>query len=487
MMPLAVTVLALIAACAYGLLVLALLAWGINSVVMVVVHARAQRRAPVAPVAPGAEPMVTVQLAVFNEENVVGRLIDAVALLDWPADKLEVQLLDDSTDDTPTVAAAPLERLRELGIAVDHVRRTDRTGFKAGALQHGMSRAKGDLLALFDADFVPPPDFLRRAVGRFADPKLACLQGRWTHLNRDYSWLTRAQALAIDSHFAVEQGAREAAGWLLNFNGTAGLWRRAAIVDAGGWSSDTLTEDLDLSYRVQLAGWSISFDPALSCPAELPTALGAFKAQQRRWATGSMQAARKLLPTVWRAPLPLGTKLHATMHLTHDAVHALMTAVALLALPGVLLPGLVLGPTVAWVLLGLFAATTVGPAIQHAYSQWALGQGRLRLRDMAALSLLGIGIAPSNARAVWAAFGDEVGTFVRTPKLGSVGRVQRPGRAYRLPGDGLQGVEGLLALYCLLTAVGLAWWGLWAVTPFILLHAAGFATVAAWARAEAGG
>ncbi len=477
------TALALLAVLAYGLLLLALLAWGINSLVMVAVHLRLRRDEPAAPVPAGQEPLVTVQLAVFNEENVVGRLIDAVAELDWPADRLEVQLLDDSTDETPAVAEPHLERLRALGIAVDHVRRSDRSGFKAGALQHGLGRAQSDLLALFDADFVPPPDFLRRAVSRFDDPKVACVQGRWTHLNRDASWLTRAQALAIDAHFGVEQAAREAAGWLLNFNGTAGLWRRQAIDDAGGWSSDTLTEDLDLSYRVQLRGWSILFDPSLACPAELPTGLGAFKAQQRRWATGSMQAARKLLPTVWRSRLPLGTKLHATMHLTHYAVHPLMAAVALLSLPGILLPGIVLGPSVAWVLLGLFAATTVGPAILHSYSQAVLGNGALRLRDLAALSLLGIGIAPSNARAVLAAFGDEVGTFERTPKLGAGG----PRRAYTLPLDGLQGIEALLALYCAATAAGLAWLGLGAVAPFILLHAAGFATVAVRARAEARG
>ena len=476
------TALAIVAATAYGLLLVGLLAWGVNSALMVAVHARRHRDAP-APVVPvGAEPMVTVQLAVFNEENVVVRLLDAVGELDWPADKLEVQLLDDSTDATPQVAEAALQRLREAGVAVDHVRRTDRSAFKAGALQHGLGRARGELLALFDADFVPPPDFLRRAVGRFDDPKIACVQGRWTHLNRDFSWLTRAQALAIDAHFGVEQAAREAAGWLLNFNGTAGLWRRAAIDDAGGWSGDTLTEDLDLSYRVQLRGWRIAFDVTLPCPAELPTRLAAFKAQQRRWATGSMQAARKLLPSVWRAPLPLGTKLHATLHLTHYAVHPLMAAVALLSVPGVLLPGLVLGPTVAWVLLGLFAATTVGPALLHAYSQRVLGHGRLRLRDLAALSLLGIGIAPSNARAVMAAFSDEVGTFVRTPKLGAGGQ---PTAGYRIRPDGLQGLEGGLAVYCLAAAVGLVWLGLWAVAPFILLHAAGFAAVAVWGRLEA--
>lgn len=478
------TALALAAVLAYGLLLLALLGWGVNSALLVAVHARTRRRPGAPAVLPGTEPLVTVQLAVFNEENVVCRLLDAVAALDWPADRLEVQLLDDSTDDTPAVAREALDRLRARGVAVDHVRRSERSGFKAGALQHGLGRARGELLALFDADFVPPPDFLRRAVGRFEqDPRIACVQGRWTHLNRDASWLTRAQALAIDAHFGVEQAAREAAGWLLNFNGTAGLWRRAAIDDAGGWSSDTLTEDLDLSYRVQLAGWTIAFDPDLPCPAELPTSLSAFKVQQRRWATGSMQAARKLLPAVWRAPLPLGTKLHATLHLTHYAVHPLMAAAALLSLPGILLPGLVLGPAVAWSLLGLFAATALGPAILHSYSQRVLGHGRLKLRDLASLSLLGIGIAPSNARAVLAAFQPEVGTFERTPKLGS-----DPARqAYRLPLDGLQGIEGLLALYCAATAAALAWLGLWAVAPFILLHAAGFATVAARARAEARG
>lgn len=481
------TALALGAVVAYGLLLVGLLAWGVNSALMVAVHARASVQVPSSEVRAGAEPFVTVQLAVFNEENVVGRLIDAVAELDWPAHRLEVQLLDDSTDDTPRIAEAHLERLRERGIAVDHVRREDRVGFKAGALQHGLTRCRGELLALFDADFVPPVDFLRRAVGRFDDPRVACVQGRWTHLNRDFSWLTRAQALAIDAHFGVEQAAREAAGWLLNFNGTAGLWRRAAIDDAGGWSGDTLTEDLDLSYRVQLRGWRIAFDATLACPAELPTALGAFKAQQRRWATGSMQSARKLLPSVWRADLPTATKLHATLHLTHYAVHPLMAAVALLSVPGVLLPGAVLGPAVAWVLVSLFAATTVGPAILHAYSQRVLGHGRLRVRDLAALSLLGIGIAPSNARAVLAAFGDEVGTFVRTPKLGAVGQEEKPGRSYRLPLDRLQGVEGLLAVYCAAAAAALVWLGLWAVAPFILLHAAGFATVAAWGRAEARG
>jgi len=483
-----VTALALAAAVAYGGLLVALLAWGINSACMVAVHARAGRREPAAPVAPGTEPYVTVQLAVFNEENVVGRLIDAVAELDWPPDRLEVQLLDDSTDDTPRVAEAHLARLRARGIAVDHVRRTDRGGFKAGALQHGLTRAKGDLLALFDADFVPPPDFLRRSVARFDEAKVACVQGRWTHLNRDASWLTRAQALAIDSHFAVEQGAREAAGWLLNFNGTAGLWRKSAIEDAGGWSGDTLTEDLDLSYRVQLAGWRITFDPGLACPAELPTVLGAFKAQQRRWATGSMQAARKLLPSVWRAPLPLTTKIQASLHLTHYAVHPLMTAVALLSVPGILFPGAVLGPAVAWVLLALFVASAMGPLLLHGYSQRALGHGRLRLGDLFALSLLGIGIAPSNARAVLAAFGDEVGTFVRTPKLGTAaGSTEAPRQAYRLPLDGLQGVEGLLAAYCAVAAVLLVWLGLGVVAPFVLLHAAGFATVAVRAHAEARG
>ena len=459
----------------YGLLLLGMLAYGGNSLLLVLQHIRTRRSRPELPALPDPLPIVTVQLSVFNEENVVGRLIDAVGELDWPADRLEIQVLDDSTDGTPEIVAEHLERLRRRGLAVSHVRRELRTGYKAGALQEGMDQARGELLALFDADFVPPKDFLRRSVGRFADPAIAAVQGRWTHLNRDASWLTRAQALAIDSHFAVEQEARCRAGWFLNFNGTAGIWRRAAIDDAGGWSDDTLTEDLDLSYRVQLKGWRLEYDASLACPAELPTGLLAFKAQQRRWATGSIQAARKLLPPVWRSNWSLGSKLQASLHLTHYSVHLLFVIVAALSVPCVLLPGVRLGPFWPSLLLVLFLLCAVSPALVHAYAQRELEGRFLRPWDLLALSLVGTGMALSCAGAVLRGLVLHKGEFVRTPKTGGPGRLRR----YAMPREGWTTFEAALAVYCLAGAVALAWTGIWGVAAFVLLYAAGFAVVAA--------
>ena len=471
----------------YLVLLVAMLGYGANSFILVVVHARRRSRAPRAPPPPADLPVVTVQLPVYNEENVVVRLLEAVARLDWPRERLEVQLLDDSTDATSEVAAAAVARLRDGGLDVTHVRRGDRRGYKAGALRHGLTSSRGSLVAIFDADFVPPPDFLKRAVGWFADPRVAAVQGRWTHLNRDWSRLTRAQALAIDGHFGVEQSARCWAGWLMNFNGTAGIWRRDAIEDVGGWSDDTLTEDLDLSYRAQLRGWRLVYDPDLVCPSELPTDLAAFKAQQRRWATGTIQTARKLLPAVWRAPLTLAAKIQATLHVTHYVVHPLIAATALLAAPCVLLPGVASSPHQLWTLLLPFALAMSGPTLLYLYAQRALGQSAsVPWRDLALLTLVGIGIAVSNGRAVLAGLrGPRGGAFERTPKLGVVHAGDRPVRAYRSGADGLVRVEAGLALYALATGVALVWFGVWVVAPFMLLDAAGLGYVAARSRAEA--
>ena len=467
--------LAIAALVLYGLLLLGMLAYGGNSLLLVLQHVRYRRRRPELPELPDPLPVVTVQLAVFNEENVVGRLIDACGEIDWPADRLEIQVLDDSTDGTPAIVEQHLARLADRGLDVSHLRRTDRRGYKAGALQAGMAVAKGELLALFDADFVPPRDFLRRSVGRFDDPTVAAVQGRWTHLNRDASWLTRAQALAIDSHFAVEQEARCRAGWFLNFNGTAGIWRRAAIDDAGGWSDDTLTEDLDLSYRVQLKGWRLEYDASVACPAELPTGLLAFKAQQRRWATGSIQAARKLLPAVWRSDWSLASKVQASLHLTHYSVHLLIAAVAALSIPCVLLPGVQLGAFWPGLLLIGFLLCAASPALVHLYAQREL-EGRLvRPWDMLALSLVGTGMALSNAGAVLRGLRLRKGEFVRTPKTGG----DRGLRRYVMPREGWTTFEAGLALYCLVSAIALAWTGIWGVAAFVLLHAAGFGVVAA--------
>lgn len=475
----------------YVILLLLMLAYGANSFLLVALHARHRRNAPSAAALPDDLPCVTVQLPVYNEENVVARLIEAAGALDWPRDRLEIQVLDDSTDGTSEIAAAHVALLKERGIDAHHIRRADRRGFKAGALALGMSESRGEFLAIFDADFVPPRGFLRQAIGRFQDARVAAVQGRWTHLNRGYSSLTSAQALAIDGHFGVEQAARYWQGWLLNFNGTGGVWRRAAIEAAGGWSSDTLTEDLDLSYRAQLAGWQIVYDPDLECPSELPTQLAAFKLQQRRWATGSMQTARKLLPSIWRAPIALAAKLQATLHLTHYAVHPLIALTALLSVPCVLLPGVATSPHNLWALLLPFALAMSGPTLLYLYAERVLGEKVHRpARDLATLTLVGIGIAVSNGRAVLAGLRgrrDQSGrTFERTPKLGFVGSNRdSPSRAYRVPSDGLVPFEVALAIYCLAAGMALVWTGVYVIAPFMLLDAAGLAWVAARGVSEA--
>ncbi len=481
------TVLSTIAVAFYVVLLLAMLAYGGNCVLLVWIHRRKVAGQPLVR-APefGHEPLpaVLIQLPIYNEKNVVGRLLEACAGLDWPADRLHIQLLDDSTDDTPAAAASIVERLRAQGHDISHVRRSHRDGFKAGALAHGLTLQDAPFVAIFDADFVPPAGFLRQAMGRFTDSAVAAVQGRWTHLNRQWSGLTRAQALAIDGHFGVEQTARCAAGWLMNFNGSGGIWRRAAIHDAGGWTADTLTEDLDLSYRAQLRGWRLVYDPELTCPCELPTTLAAFKAQQRRWATGSIQVAIKLLPDIWRAKLSLGARLQATLHMTHYAIHALIAATALLSVPCVLLPGAAAGVSL-WSLLFPFALAMSGPTILYLYAQRALGQDvRQPLRDLGLLTLVGIGIAVSNAGAVLRAIRQRGGVFERTPKLGVIEHGDTVVRRYSSGPDGLFFLEGGLALYCFAAAVALIWTGVYVVAPFMLLDAAGLTFVALGGRAE---
>jgi len=472
----------------YVLLLAGMLVYGLNSVLLVVVHRFMPEKHSVTRIETTRMivPFVTVQLPVYNEANVVGRLLDAVGALEWPRDRLQVQVLDDSTDDTPEIAARHIARLRDLGVDVTHVRRTDRVEFKAGALREGLATARGEWIAIFDADFVPPPEFLQRAAAQFGDPHLACVQGRWTHLNRCWSPLTRVQALAIDGHFGVEQAARARAGWCLSFNGTAGVWRRAAIDAAGGWSGDTLTEDLDLSYRAQLAGWRIAYDPDLVCPAELPTQLAAFKAQQRRWATGSIQTARKLLPAIWRARRSLATKVQATLHLTHYAIHPLIAATALLSVPCVLLPGAAADQQNLWMLLLPFAIAMSGPSLLYLYARRALNVRSPRpYVDLALLTIVGVGIALSNGRAVWDALRGGRRPFERTPKLGVVRRGDAPLRRYRVREDRLARLELALGAYCLAAAVGLLWTGVYVLAPFLLLDAMGLGYVAATGLIEA--
>src|SRR6187397_233344 len=281
-------------------------------------------------------PVVTIQLPIYNEMYVADRLIDVVCQLDYPRELLEIQVLDDSTDETRSVAERAVRRNAAQGVDIKYLHRVDRTGYKAGALEAGLTVATGQYIAIFDADFIPTVDFLKRTIPFFADPKIAMVQARWGHINQDYSLLTKVQSILLDAHFVLEHGGRNRSGHFFNFNGTAGIWRRDAIVDAGGWQHDTLTEDLDLSYRAQLRGWRFVFLPDLVVPAELPVEMNAFKSQQHRWAKGSIQTCRKLLPRTLTADIPLGVKAEAFFHLTANFNYLLMIVLSILMFPAMI-------------------------------------------------------------------------------------------------------------------------------------------------------
>lgn len=390
--------------------------------------ARALRRRPPAP-PPWREPLpiVTVQVPLYNERAVAARAIAAACGLDWPRDRLEVQILDDSTDDTRDVCAAEVAAWRARGVDVVHLHRTDRTGWKAGALEAGRRRARGALFAVFDADFVPPPDFLQRTAGHFADPAVGMVQARWEHLNRDATLLTRLQALLLDGHFAVEQAGRAAAGACFNFNGTAGLWRGAAIEAAGGWHADTLTEDLDLSYRAALAGWRFVYAGEVAAPAELPADVLAFKSQQFRWAKGSIECARKLARPALGARWSVGRRVEALFHLTHNLPY-LLTLIVLVAGGAALAAGG--GPRWA---APVHLVSAIATAVVLGAFVWASQPGRrlAALVHVPPLVALTAGLSVSQSRAIVLGLAGRVTPFVRTPKDGAVGRA-RAARAYRV-------------------------------------------------------
>ncbi len=438
------------------------------------------RRDPVPAVSPGAQdlPVVTVQLPIFNERGVITRLIDAASALEYPAGRLEIQVLDDSTDETREAAASAVARQRERGVDIHHLYRPRRRGYKAGALADGLAVARGELIAVFDADFVPSPDFLLRLVPRFADCKVGMVQARWGHLNRSRSLLTSAQATLLDAHFLVEHPARVHAGVFFNFNGTAGIWRRACIEDAGGWSDDTVTEDLDLSYRAQLQGWRFEFDAAVEAPAELPGDFAALRSQQRRWTRGAIQTARKLLPRIWRAPLPRRVKVEALIHLTGNAAYPLLLALGLLLMP-VLLGPASLPAAAVWAIQAVVLAFGVIPVLlflgvgRHA----AGGSTAAIARDVVGAVLLGTGLSANNARAVLEGLGGEVGEWERTPKTGDVSG--RPRALARYPSSRRNAGRAELVLALWFAAVGAFAWsaGQIGAVPFAALLAMGLGGV----------
>jgi hypothetical protein len=438
---------------------------------------RASRARPT-PAPPSTWPAVTVQLPVYNERRVVERLIEAAGRLDYPAHRLEIQVLDDSTDETGSLAAAAVARLRDRGIDARHLRRDGRRGFKAGALAAGLEQARGEFLAVFDADFVPRPDFLVRLIPHFHDPNVGMVQARWGHLNRDRSLLTSAQAVMLDAHFLLEHAARMERRLFFNFNGSAGVWRRRCIEDAGGWSGDTLTEDLDLSYRAQLAGWRFVFDPTVVAPAELPGDAQGLRSQQSRWTKGSIQTALKLLPRLLRERWPWPVKVEAAFHLTCNACYPLLLTIGLLSGPVLVwMPAASRGD--AWLLQAAWLVFGVAPvALFMVAGQRAAGVRGWRIaRDVPAALVLGIGLAVNNARAVVAALGREVGAWERTPKSGDSSPGTRlPAYAAARRPDGW--AELLLSAY-LMGLVAVAWsLAAYASIPFASLLIAGFLFVA---------
>jgi cellulose synthase/poly-beta-1,6-N-acetylglucosamine synthase-like glycosyltransferase len=443
---------------------------------------------------PRSFPHVTVQLPIFNERFVVERLIDAAVAIRYPRDRLQIQVLDDSTDDTTVRAAAKVLRYRELGYRIEHVRRPGRVGFKAGALAHGLATATGEFVAIFDADFVPDPDVLRATIPLFRDRRVGMIQTRWEHLNRDYSTFTEAQALLLDAHFIIEHGGRCASDLYFNFNGTGGVWRAAAIRDAGGWHGDTLTEDLDLSYRAQLRGWRFLFRPDATSPAELPIEICAFKTQQHRWAKGATQVMLKLLPRLWRAPVPMRKKIEATFHLSGNIACVLMAIDSVVFLvPSIVIRHQHGWQNTLWIDLPLFAFASLSHVAFLIAGQLALfGAAGMRMRYIPAVVSLGIGLALNNARAVIEALVGNRSDFVRTPKLGvtsgsAVGTTRSRRGVYRIDrGDGVAWAYLELTLG-LLYAWGLAWaiyHGLWLSVPFLLLFLNGFLFTGAYSLVE---
>ncbi len=422
-------------------------------------------------------PRVTVQLPIYNEMYVVDRLIRASCALDYPAGLLEIQVLDDSTDETSRIAAATVAEMRDRGIDIVHLRRGARQGYKAGALDHGLRRARGELVAVFDADFLPPPAFLADLVHHFAHPRVGMVQARWEHLNRDYSLLTNLESILLDGHFVIEHGARHAAGCFFNFNGTAGLWRRACIESAGGWRSDTLTEDLDLSYRAQLKGWQFVFAPEVVAPAELPADIRGLKSQQRRWARGSIETAIRILPGLLKARIPASVKMEGLIHLTNNSSYVLMVLLAALIVPSLIIRHGAGPLALLMVDLPLFIASTVSVSAFYLRSQSALGRSRrstcLLLPPLLAL---GIGLSLNNAVGVVAALAGRRGEFVRTPKHDLRGRrgAWRGSRYAARRGVLAASVETLCGLYFAGAALHALERGHLASLPFLLLFMTGF-------------
>jgi cellulose synthase/poly-beta-1,6-N-acetylglucosamine synthase-like glycosyltransferase len=461
----------------YFLTLVILAIMGCHRYVMVWLYLKHKDRKAAPRPLPAVLPRVTVQLPIFNEMYVVDRLLASVAALRYPQDRLEIQVLDDSTDETTAIASRAVERYSAQGFDIHYLHRADRTGFKAGALDEGLAKATGEFVLIFDADFVAPEDMLEKTLGHFDDPRVGMVQARWGHINRDYSLLTEVQSIMLDGHFVVEHGARSRSGRFFNFNGTAGIWRRSVIADAGGWQHDTLTEDLDLSYRAQMRGWRFVYLPDLVAPAELPVEMNAFKTQQQRWAKGSVQVCKKLLPRVLASDLSWREKVEATFHLTANLAYPLMVLLA-----GLMFPAMVLRYNMGWaemivVDVPIFLAATASVCAFYALSQKEqfAGTWKAKLRYIPAVLGIGIGISINNALAVIEGLFGKPSEFMRTPKYGIEGTGDTwKQKAYKGKSNWVPYAELGLACYFTFTSLYALAYGLVGTLPFIAIFQWGF-------------
>ena len=461
----------------FVLVILAVYGW--HRYFMVYLYMRHKHEVPV----PQAEydhaslPVVTIQLPLYNEMYVVDRLVDSVCAIDYPREKLEIQILDDSTDETRSIAEAAARRHAAAGIDIKYIHRSDRSGYKAGALEAGMHVARGNFIAIFDADFVPKRDFLMATVHHFTDPKVALVQTRWGHVNEDYSLLTKIQAILLDAHFVLEHGSRNRGGCFFNFNGTAGIWRKAAIIDGGGWQHDTLTEDLDLSYRTQLKGWRFVFLPNHVAPAELPVEMNAFKSQQHRWAKGSIQTFLKLMPQILQSDQPFKVKAEAFFHLSANFNYPLMCVLSVL-----MAPSMVIRYNMGWyemllIDVPLFLAATASVANFYMVCQRELypQSWTERLKYLPILMSIGIGLAVNNTKAVLEAIFHKPSEFKRTPKYRIEGGTgEWMGKNYRQAVAIQPIVELTLGLYFTATLFYALANGIYGTVPFLMLFQVGF-------------
>ena len=460
----------------YAAAMLVLLLFGLNMLWLAIHHARLDFYEPDTR-DDGFEPYVTIQLPLYNESLVAARLIDACARLDYPREKIEIQVLDDSTDETVEIVSRKVEEWRGKHIDIQHIRRLDRQGYKAGALQHGLAFARGDFILIFDADFLPDADYLRRLLPAFRNPNVGMVQARWGHLNGDESLLTRLQAFGLDMHFAIEQRVRNLTGCFITFNGTAGIWRRSCIDDAGGWQADTLTEDLDLSYRAQLKGWKFKFVPDVEVPAEVPADMNGFRIQQFRWTKGAVQTAMKLLPRLWKSTESLKIKTEGTMQLTAHLVFPFILIVALLHAPLLYLKNTVGAPAELYFgIMGLGLIGFAGFFVANVFSQRVLYPDWPSRLSVFPVFLAGtMGLAASNMVAISQALRGKQTAFVRTPKYSSTGVSRWAQSKYasrKVPS--IAWVELILALYCLVGAGVIIYFREWAALPFQLLFLGGF-------------